>query len=477
MKRLLFLLYALALPVIPMHLGYTIEYVEKKAKQEAEAQRAHELKLKKDKEEKRIREEQEEKRNKEQEAQKKEVLFYDRNNYNERGFAVLVPFLFDRNILWDNTKRTQLLQVLMENGLKDIFFYKRYRVPVFLHQLPAPTKVKENGGFDVTLLQAAVIDGNNKMVTFILSLYKDTEDKNDSRLEQTWNILNERRYALENNSELWLTSPTSVTQDFLKSYKNNLEKIREILREWFHITPQDLLNKDLLRYFFSHETFSEQDFKIVKELLAQGANINVQDRTYGTALEHAVQNGALNIIIFLLENGAQVNNYVITKNDNNFNVTLRGLYKNDPNHKHTKRILQILMEHGLDLNSWAPASFYKRGDDVAYSFTITPLMWAVRHGSIDLIKFLLHGVELKPEFGAKYRASLITPERESYFTLLPVELRRKILEFKPLNKADPAATDQFGRTAIQHIPIGFKSEEKIKQIREILEPKIITTNK
>ena len=112
---------------------------------------------------------------------------------------------------------------------------------------------------------------------------------------------------------------------------------------------------------------SEDDIRWVKILLARGVNVNEKDANSCTALYTAANEGHRDLVIFLLEKGAEVN----AKHN------LRGY---TPLHCAAEKgyieIVKILLEKGADVNAKNTENY-------------TPLHVAALQGHIDIVKILL----------------------------------------------------------------------------------------
>lgn len=123
---------------------------------------------------------------------------------------------------------------------------------------------------------------------------------------------------------------------------------------------------------------------IAKKLIANGAQINATDYNNATALFHATREGHLEVVKFLLENGANVSN--ITKQGNNilnqallvYGATLEK--KKDPAQykENLVKIFDLLIAKGVNVN--------EKGDP--NNGALTPIMWAIGWRDWPIVKLL-----------------------------------------------------------------------------------------
>jgi ankyrin repeat protein len=143
----------------------------------------------------------------------------------------------------------------------------------------------------------------------------------------------------------------------------------------------------------------------------------------------------------LLENGANVSGI-----DGRWALQSWLLYEYSWPQQVSTRILKLLASYGIELN---------------YS-DLNPLQRAAYTGNLDSVQLLLDGVplqknkekELEEKFG-KVRAS--------YFSLLPLDIRKKVFSKAMVNiqtnKANPNIIDRHGNTALYHARQGFRLVE------------------
>ncbi|MEJ7847412.1 MAG: ankyrin repeat domain-containing protein [Pyrinomonadaceae bacterium] len=115
------------------------------------------------------------------------------------------------------------------------------------------------------------------------------------------------------------------------------------------------------------KAISQEDNETVKQLIISGFDVNKKDNDHRTALHVAVEHGNMEIVRFLLENGANVN--IKTKEK------LTPIWMIDDEETGTE-IFQLLIEKGADVN-------------VQNDQKETLLMLASENESVEAVKFLL----------------------------------------------------------------------------------------
>ena len=118
----------------------------------------------------------------------------------------------------------------------------------------------------------------------------------------------------------------------------------------------------------------------VKDLISEGADLNVRDNNRNTPLHYAVYEGHQDIVALLVENGADVNTF------NNF-----GLYPiHDAILGRNKEIAKYLVSNGADVN-------------VRKKYSNAPIHEATKWGQLDLVKYLVSNgadINAKGQFGS-----------------------------------------------------------------------------
>jgi hypothetical protein len=121
------------------------------------------------------------------------------------------------------------------------------------------------------------------------------------------------------------------------------------------------------------------DIERIRQLLAQGEDVNATDRTGTCALNRAVVMGHVDAALFLIEQGADVRARTSGKGDLTGQTALHYACMNQ---KTTTELLEALVGKGADVNA-------------RDTWGWTPLMWAANRGRIDLVGWLLeHGADV-----------------------------------------------------------------------------------
>ena len=136
-------------------------------------------------------------------------------------------------------------------------------------------------------------------------------------------------------------------------------KYYEIFEKWTVFKELDALNKQL---FYACDI---GDLKDIKKLLSQGANIHTRDDDGGVLL-NAIQNNSYNVVKYLVEQGADVNDV-----DDCGNTPLHVAVDDN------KFVwVKYLVEHGADINVM---------DESGY----TPLYSAINNDNFNMVKYLV----------------------------------------------------------------------------------------
>lgn len=175
------------------------------------------------------------------------------------------------------------------------------------------------------------------------------------------------------------------------------------------------------------EAVSNKNYKLVKELISRGANVNTSWGLGWNVLISAANGGSLQIVKLLVDKGAILNtgenggtalavaagagNYEIVKYLLSKNAAVGGALHFASGKGHIK-VIKLLLDNGVKINEkvylggvtptalWAAASkgklavvkyLFGRGADInlAEDFGNTPLIIAVRNGHIDTVKYLI----------------------------------------------------------------------------------------
>lgn len=150
-----------------------------------------------------------------------------------------------------------------------------------------------------------------------------------------------------------------------------------------------------------HEAARRGDLRKIKELLGRGENVNARDAIGYTPLHYAAKSGHLDVVQFLVENGADVN--AISLNE----------FLETPLHMAVSSgrldVVRFLVERGAHVDSldgvlmtplhWAAGGcnlevvrfLVEKGANVnaRNMYGATPLHWAAANGCLDVVRFLL----------------------------------------------------------------------------------------
>jgi ankyrin repeat protein len=139
--------------------------------------------------------------------------------------------------------------------------------------------------------------------------------------------------------------------------------------------------------------------EIVMLLLEKGADINLQGGVYGTALQAASRNGSREIVMLLLERGADIN-----LQGGMYSTALQAASNNE-----NREIVMLLLERGADISL--------QGGEYG-----TALQAASRHGSREIVMLLLErGADINLQggyFGTALQAASRHGSREIVMLLL-----------------------------------------------------------
>ncbi|WP_338967567.1 ankyrin repeat domain-containing protein [Spiroplasma endosymbiont of Lonchoptera lutea] len=178
--------------------------------------------------------------------------------------------------------------------------------------------------------------------------------------------------------------------------KNNLEltKLLIILNN----KNSEMINDFLMDWSPLQYAIFHGNLDIVKLLLENGANINLQNNNGNNALITAVENGHTDIVKLLLKNGADINH------QNKFGITpliTAATYGE-------LDIMKLLLEKGANINH-------------QNKFGITPLITAATYGKLDIVKLLLENgaaINLTDENGNTALITAATYDYEKIVKLL-----------------------------------------------------------
>ncbi len=166
------------------------------------------------------------------------------------------------------------------------------------------------------------------------------------------------------------------------------------------------------------------DITIAKILLKYGADLHYEAKSFGTALHVAAQNGKLEVVKFLLEEGLNANS--MTCCGNNVTPLHRVAEYENPN---TIKIIDLLLKWGGDINAGGAAGrsplIYARhrkpeviehliakGADVNYrdKQNMTALTWFINRKNPAMEVLVKHGARLNLKYGQDRKALSILKE-------------------------------------------------------------------
>lgn len=167
---------------------------------------------------------------------------------------------------------------------------------------------------------------------------------------------------------IW-ASPTPEEELFVAVQNNDLARVEQLLNNGVDVNSRNSYDSTPLMM----AAFSDDRLSVARLLIDRGADVNAISREGGTALTHACDFGAYNIVELLISSGADVNLHLQSSPYGWTPLTAAiglGGYE---------RIVRLLLIRGADVNlalRWS-------GD--------TPLMLAARDGFADIAATLLDG--------------------------------------------------------------------------------------
>lgn len=219
------------------------------------------------------------------------------------------------------------------------------------------------------------------------------------------------------------------------------------------------------------------DIRFAEALLARGADINYRTRDKRTALTEAILNSDDEMIIFLINNGADVNMCsdkgtplqvaIATNNCYIVNVLLEhgASPKGQPECTRSDELLNTAIDNG---NKEIVSALVRAGIDVNDYTTIPPLVHAVERGLFEITKTLL-------EAGAEVNASIPShrdeiPLHKRGKTALHIAIARKDYALAQLLLAHGAnihVHSEFGKNACGEVK-AMRSKHDRKLFTELL---------
>ena len=238
-----------------------------------------------------------------------------------------------------------------------------------------------------------------------------------------------------------------------------------------------------------HYASMKGELKLVKDLIAKGANLNVVDHTDGTPLHYASKNGHLEIVKFLLQKGSDVNAKDLLSRStslywssgnghleivkfliiNNADVNAKNRFGGTPLNKASENgrlpIVKLLIEKGADVNI------------VGEPVGMTSLDLASAGGHLEIVKLLIDkgadvNVEEKEKINPTHEISIEEPFKSMIdpisWTMTPLHFASKNghLEIVKYLLAKGANKDK--KTSDGKTPLDFAKEKNHKKIISIL---------
>lgn len=220
--------------------------------------------------------------------------------------------------------------------------------------------------------------------------------------------------------------------------KERKEKIAPLNEQLLKIL-QDLYNNRQVG------TVTAADRQNIENLLNQGADVNVVDISQRTPLHFALEIRDLPLVQLLINNKADLN-----KKDLWGKAPLHIAVTGIKTKNEDIELAKLLLENGANINIQS-----ERGD--------TPLMLAVEWGNKSLVQLLIDGLQLKKGYSIEGISSLGSKDN-TYFQLLPAELRQHTYEHLKMIKANPHIKNNPGKTALD-----LAREQKYAHSKEIIE--------
>jgi len=231
------------------------------------------------------------------------------------------------------------------------------------------------------------------------------------------------------------------------------------------------ININILNY-----AIKENNIEIVLLLLENGADVNAKNNNGETCLYYATKENNIEIVQLLLENGADINAI------NNYGKTplIYSIWSNN------KDIVELLIQKGADVNAknnYGDTPLYyaikennkdivelliQKGADVnaINNYGDTPLYYAIKKNKIEIVQFFLENgadVNAKNNYGDTPLIYAITNAIEEN----KIEIVTLLLE----NGADVNAKNNYGKT-----PLTIAEEKKNEDIIKLLKDKQTSTN-
>ena len=178
--------------------------------------------------------------------------------------------------------------------------------------------------------------------------------------------------------------------------------------------------------YFLHKAVEQNRIEMVKWLIENGAEVNAKNTDHRTPLHHASNSGLFEVVQYLIENGANVN-----AKDKDDLTPLHDASLN-PTNKSTK-ILKYLLENGAQIDAKTKSGW-------------TPLHYATAYGQLDIVQYLIAEgcqIEVKTTSGQ-------IPLHFSVVCNVPAGVIRHLIE----KGTSIDAKDNDGNTALHNCIIG-----------------------
>ena len=153
-----------------------------------------------------------------------------------------------------------------------------------------------------------------------------------------------------------------------------------------------------------HEPAARGDLVAVKEIIEKKGKVDKKDIAGQTALMYAAEAGKMNVVVYLVEQGADVN--AMSGKQGRGTPLIYATAANQI------EVVEYLLKHGANINATTP--YYKE----------TALVWATAIGSTQLVKILLeNGADLNVETrnGETAMDMAITTNNQEIISLLKGE--------------------------------------------------------
>ena len=161
---------------------------------------------------------------------------------------------------------------------------------------------------------------------------------------------------------------TTISKELINSIKNNdLELVKDLVQQGADVNVRDNDSwTPLIRASWN------DNLEIVKYLVENGADINAKNKEGNTALKWASYHGELEIVKLLVEHGADIN----IKNNRRRTALIEASTRTFFSNPRGLETIKYLVEHSADINA---------KDDEGN----TALYWVSRFGNLEIVKLLV----------------------------------------------------------------------------------------